>query len=55
MMFKAWLRGIHHRVTDLQAYIDEYTYRFNRKSMNVYIFDNLIQRMIKTKPYYLYA
>jgi transposase-like protein len=55
MMFKAWLRGIHHSVNDLQAYIDEYTYRFNRKNMSAYIFDNLILRMIKAKPYYLYA
>jgi hypothetical protein len=29
MMFKAWLRGIHHSVRDLQTYINEYTYRFN--------------------------
>ncbi|MDR3189278.1 MAG: IS1595 family transposase, partial [Prevotellaceae bacterium] len=55
MMFKAWLRGIHHSVADLQAYIDEYTYRFNRSFMNAAIFDNLILRMIKAKPYYLYA
>jgi len=53
MLFKSWLRGIHHRVTDLQAYIDEYTYRFNRHFMNASIFDNLILRMVKDKPYYL--
>ena len=51
MLFKAWLRGIN----DLQAYIDEYTYRFNRHLMKAYIFENLIQRMVKAKPYYLYA
>ena len=55
MLFKAWLRGIHHRITDLQAYIDEYTYRFNRNYMKTSIFDNLIIRMINTKSYYLYA
>jgi transposase-like protein len=54
MLFKAWLRGIHLRVNDLQAYIDEYTYRFNRHFMNAHIFDNLILRMIRAKPYYLY-
>jgi len=54
MLFKAWLRGIHHRVIDLQAYIDEYTYRFNRHFTNSSIFDNLIHRMIDAKPYYLY-
>ena len=53
MLFKAWLRGIHHRVTDLQAYIDEYTYRFNRHFTNSSIFDNLIICMINAKPYYL--
>jgi len=42
MLFKAWLRGIHHSVNDLQAYIDEYTYRFNRHLMKAYIFENLI-------------
>jgi hypothetical protein len=55
MMFKAWLRGIHHSVTNLQAYIDEYTYRFNRSFMNGAIFENLIQRMVRAKPYYLQA
>jgi transposase-like protein len=55
MLFKAWLRGIHHRVVDLQAYIDEYTYRFNRNSMSTSIFDNLILRMVNAKPYYLNA
>jgi transposase-like protein len=55
MMFKAWLRGTHHRVKDLQAYIDEYSYRFNRHLNNATIFENLISRMIMAKPYYLYA
>ncbi|MCL2130888.1 MAG: IS1595 family transposase, partial [Lentimicrobiaceae bacterium] len=36
-----------------QAYIDEYTYRFNRSLTNATIFDNLILRMINAKPYYL--
>jgi len=53
MLFKSWLRGIYHRITGLQAYIDEYTYRFNRHFTNASIFDNLILRMIKVKPYYL--
>jgi transposase-like protein len=55
MLFKSWLRGIYHRVGDLQAYIDEYTYRFNRHLMKSSIFDNLIVRMLKAKPYYLNA
>ncbi len=50
MGFKGWLRGIHHHVEHLQAYIDEYTYRFNRHLMNKNIFDNLLIRMVKAKP-----
>jgi hypothetical protein len=50
MMFKAWLRGIHHSVRDLQAYLDEYTYRFNRNWMKAGIFDNLINKMVLAKP-----
>jgi len=55
MLFKSWLRGIHHSVNDLQAYIDEYTYRFNRHLMKTATFENLIRRMIKAKPHYLCA
>lgn len=50
MMFKAWLRGVHHSVKNLQAYVDEYTYRFNRSFMKENIFDNLLDRMMKTQP-----
>ena len=35
---------------DLQDYINEYTYRFNRSFMKGNIFDNLLNRMIETKP-----
>jgi hypothetical protein len=41
MLFKSLLRGIYHRVNDLQAYIDEYTYRCNRHLMKAHIFDIL--------------
>lgn len=51
MGFKGWLRGMHHSVKDLQAYLDEYCYRFNRSNMKEGIFDNLMNRMIKTPPY----
>lgn len=50
MGFKGWLRGIHHHAHHLQAYINEYTYRFNRNFMKVTIFDNLLNRMIDAKP-----
>jgi len=51
MGFKSWLRGIHHHAEHLQAYVDEYTYRFNRNFMSKGIFDNLIKRMIESNPY----
>lgn len=51
MMFKAWLRGVHHSVKHLQSYINEYTYRFNRHKMKEGIFENLINRMIKKPPH----
>lgn len=50
MSFKGWLRGMHHSVRHLQAYIDEYTYRFNRHFMKEGVFDNLMQRMVARKP-----
>lgn len=51
MGFKGWLRGIHHHATHLQAYINEYTYRFNRNFMKANIFDNLLNRMMLAEPY----
>ena len=52
MNFKGWLRGLHHHVKDLQDYINEYTYRFNRSFMKGNIFDNLMNRMVHTLPHY---
>jgi hypothetical protein len=51
MMFKAWLRGVHHSVHYLQSYINEYTYRFNRHKMKEGIFENLIIRMVAAPPH----
>jgi hypothetical protein len=50
MGFKGWLRGMHHHADHLQAYINEYSYRFNRNYMKVNIFDNLLNRMMIAKP-----
>lgn len=50
MGFKGWLRGMHHQVEYLQAYIDEYCYRFNRSFMKEGIFENLLERMVKAPP-----
>ena len=53
MNLKGWLRGVHHHVWDLQDYIDEYCYRFNRSFMSENIFDNLINRMVIAQPCYI--
>lgn len=53
MNLKGWLRGMHHHVEDLQDYLDEYCYRFNRSFMKEGIFDNLLKRMVKAPPCYI--
>lgn len=50
MNFKGWLRGVHHHARHLQAYVDEYSFRFNRSFMKEGVFQNLIDRMMRTKP-----
>lgn len=50
MGLKSWLRGIHHRVQYLQAYLDEYTYRFNRHLFKNILFHNLIKRVMAHQP-----
>ena len=42
------------KCNDLQAYIDEYTYRFNRHFIKAPIFDNLILGMLNER-HYLYV
>lgn len=53
MNLKGWLRGMHHHVWDLQDYLDEYCYRFNRSFMKENIFDNLMLRMVNSPPCYI--
>ena len=50
MGFKGWLGGMHHQAEYLQAYIDEYCYRFNRSFMKEGIFDNLLGKMVEAPP-----
>ena len=50
MMIKAWLRGIHRQCKHLQAYLDEFNYRFNRLRHMDTIFYNLINRMMEHQP-----
>lgn len=53
MTLKSWLRGMHHHVWDLQDYLNEYCYRFNRSFMKAGIFDNLMNRMVNAPPCYI--
>ena len=50
MMIKGWLRGIHHQCKHLQAYLNEYNYRFNRLKYMDTIFHNLIHRLMWHPP-----
>jgi predicted RNA-binding Zn-ribbon protein involved in translation (DUF1610 family) len=53
MMIKGWIRGIHHSVRNLQPYLDEFCYRFNRMSSFENIFTNITGRMIKHQPVFI--
>jgi transposase-like protein len=52
MNLKGWIKGIHHKVSEqrFQQYLNEFTYRFNRRAFMSSINTNLINRMIKAKP-----
>ena len=50
MMFKSWLRGIHHHCNHLQRYLDEFCYRFNRLKYPKTVFHNLVERMVVAVP-----
>ncbi|MBS1939085.1 MAG: IS1595 family transposase, partial [Bacteroidetes bacterium] len=43
-------RGVHHHAVHLQAYIDEYCFRFNRSFMKEGVFENLLNRMMRADP-----
>jgi len=52
MNLKGWLRGIHHHCSKdrLQRYLDEYHFRYNRRSKMDTIFDLLIKKMVYNNP-----
>jgi len=54
MNLKSWLRGIYHRCSQkhMQAYLNEFFYRFNRRGFGKTIFHNLIVRMVNSIPLY---
>ena len=51
MNIKGWLRGIHHHCSKerMQNYLDEYHFRYNRRSNMDTIFDVLIKKMVNYK------
>lgn len=52
MLFKNWLRGIHHKCskTHLHAYLDEYKYRFNNRNRKQWLFNDMIGRLMHHEP-----
>jgi hypothetical protein len=51
MNIKGWLRGIHHHCSKahMQNYLDEYHFRYNRRSNMGTIFDVLLRKMVNYK------
>jgi transposase-like protein len=52
MLFKNWLRGIHHKCSKalLKKYLDEYKFRFNNRNKRDLIFDIAIERLMHYTP-----
>ena len=57
MNLKGWLRGIHHHCSaqQLQCYLDEFFYRFNRRAFPKTMLHKLLARMVNHKPLFLYV
>jgi transposase-like protein len=53
MQFKNWLRGIHHKCSKeyLFAYTDEYEYRFNKRNLRKWLFNDVIERLMNQIPH----
>lgn len=53
MQFKNWLRGTHHKCSEqhLHAYLNEYAYRFNRRNIRKWIFNDVVNRMMNQVPH----
>jgi hypothetical protein len=52
MNIKGWLRGIHHHCSEkhIQGYLNEYHYRYNRRSFMGTTFDLLVKKMVVNPP-----
>lgn len=55
MLFKGWLRGIHHHVSkkQMQNYINEFIFRFNRKAYPKGSFNKIIENFMCSKPMFM--
>jgi transposase-like protein len=55
MNLKSWLRGIYHKCSEkhMQAYLNEFFYRFNRRAFGKRGFHRLIVTMVKTEPLFI--
>ena len=53
MQFKNWERGTHHQCSGeyLFAYSDEYEYRFNRRNMRKWLFNDVVERLMNQIPH----
>jgi len=51
---KSWIRTTYSWVSDfnIDRYLDEFCYRLNRSRSKVNIFNNLIERMVKSDKIY---
>ena len=55
MLMKGWIRGIHHHVSKehINSYINEFFFKFNRKSNPKSSFGTLIKRMMNDTPMFI--
>lgn len=53
MNLKGWLRGIHHKCSErfMNGYLDEFFFRFNRRTFLPTIWHKLTERMMQHVPY----
>lgn len=53
MQFKNWLRGTHHQCSSeyLFAYTDEYEYRFNKRHVRKWLFNDVVVRLMNQIPH----
>lgn len=55
MLFKGWIRGIHHKVSkgNMQNYLDEFFFKFNRKAHPKSSFNKLLENLMCSKPLFI--